>query len=433
MNIPFKALTWAGVLAFTLSTILFATVNGQTPRVANKPQAKPPATRPFGAEAFLPTETTTIRWLGNAGFLINSRGNTLMVDPLLKGFDMPLLFEMPIAPKDVPHLDAVLVTHRDNDHYSIPTCRELVTVCKAYHSTHLVSSLMKNEKLPATGHEIGEVFSVGPIRVKLTPAEHNYRPGSKKEDDCGFWIQTPDGTIWAPGDTRLMPEHLQLTPPDAIFFDFSDNDWHIGLSNAIKLANTYPDTQLLLSHWGTVDAPNFTPFNADPKSLEGAVVNPKRIRTLAPGEPFTLRRLAAVTTNAPSQSDHSTAFTGAWKLNLAKSKFSPGPPFVSFMLTFTSDGVRHLDLVGAGGTPFKASLPWSDGKEVTPIGGGTETIRVVSKIHGRKVTDTWRRGGVIIEVVHGRVSADGKTLTMDVRGPIPEGGKFHNRVVFDRQ
>jgi L-ascorbate metabolism protein UlaG (beta-lactamase superfamily) len=150
---------------------------------------------------------------------------------------------------------------------------------------------MEKEGLPAFGHDIGDVFNVGRIRVRLTPADHNYRPGSKKEDDCGFWIETPDGAIWAPGDTRLMAEHLQLPAPDAIFFDFSDNGWHIGLQNAVRLANTYPDAQLLLSHWGTVDAPNFTPFNGDPKKLDGLVVNSKRIHVLAPGEPFVLRRV----------------------------------------------------------------------------------------------------------------------------------------------
>lgn len=83
-----------------------------------KGQAIPPASQPFGKEAFESTGHTVIRWLGNAGFLINSRGTCLMVDPMLKGFDMPLLINMPIAPKDVPHLDAVLITHCDNDHYS---------------------------------------------------------------------------------------------------------------------------------------------------------------------------------------------------------------------------------------------------------------------------------------------------------------------------
>jgi hypothetical protein len=61
---------------------------------------------------------------------------------------------------------------------------------------------------------------------------------------------------------------------------------------AAKLANAYPNAVLLLSHWGTVDAPDFTPFNGDPKALERLVVNPARIKVLAPGEPYRLTRIA---------------------------------------------------------------------------------------------------------------------------------------------
>jgi hypothetical protein len=57
------------------------------------------------------------------------------------------------------------------------------------------------------------------------------------------------------------------------------------------LANAYPNTPLLLHHWGSVDAPDFTPFNGDPKQLTGLIINPNRIYVLAPGEPFTLKRL----------------------------------------------------------------------------------------------------------------------------------------------
>jgi hypothetical protein len=55
------------------------------------------------------------------------------------------------------------------------------------------------------------------------------------------------------------------------------------------MANAYPDTPLLLYHWGSVDAPDFPPFNADPASLPDRVVNSERIQILAPGEPFVLR------------------------------------------------------------------------------------------------------------------------------------------------
>jgi L-ascorbate metabolism protein UlaG (beta-lactamase superfamily) len=271
----------------------------KTKSTEKKYQAKPPKTKPFGAEAFAPSDKTTLRWLGMAGFFVNSRGTTFMIDPLLDDFDMPLLIDFPIASKDVPQLDAVLITHADNDHFSIPTNRNLKPVTRIFHSTVYVDSLMKNEGFPSVGHNIGDTFNVGPVRVKLTPADHAYQnayPGTstrwfKNEDACGFWIETPDGTIWAPGDSRLLPEHLHFPIPDAILFDFSDSEWHFTLEGALKIASVYPNTPLLLNHWGSVDAPDFTPFNADPEELKKRVVNPERVVILAPGEAYSLQPL----------------------------------------------------------------------------------------------------------------------------------------------
>jgi L-ascorbate metabolism protein UlaG (beta-lactamase superfamily) len=242
-----------------------------TKKSVKKYQAKAPPTKPFGAEAFVPSNKTTLRWLGMAGFFINSRGTTLMVDPLLEGFDMPLMIDFPIAAKDVPHLDAVFITHADNDHFSVPTNVAMSKVTDVYHSTVYVDSLMKNLNLNSVGHNIGDVFKVENITVKVTPADHAYQnayPGMSKrwfknEDACGFWFDTPDGSIWAPGDSRLLPEHLTMQSPDAILFDFSDSEWHFTFEGAVKIANAYPNAVLLLNHWGSVDAPDFTPFNAD--------------------------------------------------------------------------------------------------------------------------------------------------------------------------
>lgn len=268
--------------------------------IEKKYQAKAPPTQFFGKEAFDKTNETIIRWLGMSGFLINSHGTTIMIDPVLKDFDMPLLIDMPIETHTVPHLDAVLVTHSDNDHYSVPTCTDLKNVTDVYHSTEYVDSIMKNQGLPSQGHLIGDTFSVKNIRVSLTPADHAWQndyPEARngrfwKQADCaGFRIETPDGSIWATGDSRLMPEHLQMPVPDAILFDFSDSEWHFTFEGAIRLANAYPDTPLLLHHWGSVDAPDFTPFNGDPEKLKARVKNPERVVVLAPGQPYRLRRL----------------------------------------------------------------------------------------------------------------------------------------------
>ena len=98
-------------------------------------------------KAFDKIEGTQIRWLGNAGIMINSKGTNVMIDPLLEGFDMPLLIEMPMLPESVPFLDAVLVTHIDNDHFSRVTCRKLKEKCKGFmHHTMLHSRWKRNCK-----------------------------------------------------------------------------------------------------------------------------------------------------------------------------------------------------------------------------------------------------------------------------------------------
>lgn len=290
----------ASILVFIRTGQAQSTVDSTAKKTSKKYQAKAPQTQPFGAEAFRSSNKTTLRWLGMAGFLINSRGTTFMIDPLLEGYDMPLLMNFPIAPKDVPHVAAIFATHSDNDHYSVETFKDLSSVTKEYHSTVYVDSLMKAEGLPSFGHQIGDTFHFGAVKVKLTPADHawqNAYPGASKRhfepgDACGFWFETPDGTIWAPGDSRLMPEQLHLPAPDLILLDYSeDSVWHFGLEGSAKLINVYPNAQVLLGHWGFVDAPDFTPFNGDPERLKKLAVNPERIHVLAPGQPYALKRL----------------------------------------------------------------------------------------------------------------------------------------------
>lgn len=265
-----------------------------------KGQAVPKRVIPITDAAFAPGGGTDVYWLGGAGALINSRGTCIMIDPVLSGFDMPLLIGVPLTEARVPHLEAILLTHCDNDHYGRSTCKALAPVTAAFHAPRYVASLLASAlEIPGEGHGIGDAFAVGGVQIKLTPAWHNWQNESPKhhtrefarEDYCGFWLDTPDGSIWAVGDSRLLEEQLRMPVPDAILFDFSDSKWHIGLDGAATLANAYPNTPLILWHWGTVDAPEWKEFNGNPEELRARVVNPERVAALNPGEPFRLTRL----------------------------------------------------------------------------------------------------------------------------------------------
>lgn len=267
-------------------------------RINEKGQAVPKRTVMMSNDNFSNQHDTGIYWLGNAGIMINSHGTNIMIDPLLEGFDMNLTIDMPILPKDVPNLDGILITHIDNDHFSRPTCKDLLGVCKFYHAPQYVAEVMQEEGIPGRGYQIGDRFSIEDLSFQLTPAKHNWQNDSQKwgyrvwheEDYCGFWIDTPDGTIWLPGDSRLLDEHLKMPHPDVILLDFADNSWHITFEGAVKLANTYPNADLICIHWGSVDAPEMNTFNGNPQDLVERVTNPQRIKALLPGEKYILNR-----------------------------------------------------------------------------------------------------------------------------------------------
>ena len=265
--------------------------------INDKGQAVAPQSQSITKQDFLSDQETRIYWLGGAGIMIHSQQTNIMIDPVLEGFDIPLLYQVPILPQDVEKLDGVLITHIDNDHFSRQTCHHLKDVCLQYYAPNYVADVMNEEGLKTEKHDIDDCFSIQDLSIRLTPAWHNWQNGSTKwqyryweeKDYCGYWIETSDGTIWLPGDSRLLYSHLHMPQPDVILFDFADNDWHITLKGAIQLANTYPHADLICIHWGSVDAPDMTPFNGNPQDLYQHVINPERIYVLAPGEAYHLK------------------------------------------------------------------------------------------------------------------------------------------------
>lgn len=256
--------------------------------------------RQMNKDDFQQIDHTEVYWLGNGGAMINARGTIILIDPLLEGFDMPIYTEAPILPEEIPHADAVLITHCDNDHFSRATLMDLKGKVDSFHAPHYVASLFEELGIEAQGHDIHDKFTVGNCTVELTPADHAWQNMSPKhskvrhyemEDYCGFWIETPDGKVWMPGDSRLMEEQLTYEHPDLILMDISDGSWHIGLHGVKKLTDTYHDSKLIPIHWGCVHA-DWKEFNGDPAVVRDMIINPDRLLEVPCGEAVKLEKLS---------------------------------------------------------------------------------------------------------------------------------------------
>ena len=126
---------------------------------------------------------------------------------------------------------------------------------------------------------------------------------------------------------------------------------------------------------------------------------------------------------------------GAWKLNLAKSHFDPGPAPRSSTAAYSQDGdwiVIKAETVAADGTASNFNNRYKrDGKEYPyrgPLGSGTIAV---TKIDDRHYQAALKLDSGTTKVLT-EISADGKVRTQTATGSNAKG-KVHNVSVFDRQ
>lgn len=129
---------------------------------------------------------------------------------------------------------------------------------------------------------------------------------------------------------------------------------------------------------------------------------------------------------------------GTWKLNSAKSTFTPGPAPKSMTVTYSmvgTDGVRIVVDV----TPDEgAAQRWEmtahyDGKDYPVKGNPNADMISVKRIDDRTGESTFKKDGKVTTTNLRVLSADGKTLTITSTGPGPDGKPRKDMQVFEKQ
>lgn len=235
-------------------------------------------TIPVNDSFFTSRRDTLYTWLGMAGAMINCRGTIILIDPLISyGADTntcetgdKLLVPHPVTADKIPRVDFVCYTHADSDHFAEKTARILnerlapVFICPA-------PIYEKLQKLGVEGNRLIKIrdfatYTAGKAEIYITPALHDWQKVNpwKREDCCGYLIRTPDGNIWHPGDTRLIPELEKIKDVDVMFFDVAAVDSHLGPEGSAKLAKTSGTKVMIAYHYGTFDLPPGSYGGCDP-------------------------------------------------------------------------------------------------------------------------------------------------------------------------
>jgi hypothetical protein len=129
---------------------------------------------------------------------------------------------------------------------------------------------------------------------------------------------------------------------------------------------------------------------------------------------------------------------GTWKLNVAKSKFDPGPPPQSQTLKIEAAGKGEKvtsESVTADGkkvtTTYTANF---DGKDYPITGSALGADKVsLKRIDARTTERIDKKDGKTAVTIKRVVSADGKTMTATVKGTNAEGKPMNNVAVFEKQ
>jgi Cu/Ag efflux protein CusF len=141
----------------------------------------------------------------------------------------------------------------------------------------------------------------------------------------------------------------------------------------------------------------------------------------------------AVNISAAAGDQHS----GTWKMNPAKSTYSPGPAPKSIAVKIDSDADNiklTSDGIDAAGNPTHVEYTAKyDGKDY-PITGmpNTDTI-AVRRIDGSTIQSTLKKGDQVVMTVTSVLSKDGKTRTSTFTGKDAQGADVNNVVVYDKQ
>ncbi len=283
-------------------------------------------------EAAMPPERVEgsaihLTFIGHSSFLLQTQGVNLLLDPVWsnragpRGLLGPKRVTKPgLALKNLPPIDAILLSHNHYDHMDIPT---LIWLAK--HRPCPVLTPLGNDtilhradkNIDAHVFDWGDAPNVGALKIHFEPAIHwssRFLSDKRMALWCSFVIEGAglegaslegiNQKIYFAGDTGfgdgslfkgLVQKHgklrLALLPIGAYAPRWFMKDFHTNPEEAVKILEILQAEQAFACHWGTfrlTQEPYDEPVELLKLALEQANIDPSRFVAEPAGSVFEL-------------------------------------------------------------------------------------------------------------------------------------------------
>jgi hypothetical protein len=149
--------------------------------------------------------------------------------------------------------------------------------------------------------------------------------------------------------------------------------------------------------------------------------------------------LAAVTATLPVSQVLAQAANpqnGTWELNLAKSKFDPGPAPKSQTRTYeVAGGAVKMSAKGVTADGKEMQMNYTgtlDGKDFPVTGNPDADTISLKQVDDSTVEATLKKAGKVASTSTRVISKDGKVMTIKTKGTNAKGEEVNNTLVFDK-
>jgi L-ascorbate metabolism protein UlaG (beta-lactamase superfamily) len=271
-------------------------------RVAGRRRRSPggaaaPAVAPDRGRIAAPATRPRLTWLGHASFLVQIDGASLLIDPIfsdrIAGF-IRRSTPAPLPARELPRIDAALISHNHYDHLDAPSVREV--------GARVLAGLGMSRFV-----QCGELDWWQPARVSdrvqvtFVPSQHWSRRGLSDTNRAlwgGFVVEGPSGRVYHAGDTAYFEGFAEIgrrfAHLDAAMLPIGayDPPWfmekqHLNPEEAVRAFMDLGARRFVAMHWGTFKLTD-EPLDEPPRRLraewERRGLAAEALRILAVGE-----------------------------------------------------------------------------------------------------------------------------------------------------